>query len=90
MRTREIETERLLLRRWRASDLEPFAAMNADARVMEHFASVSSRQESEAMMARIRAHFDHPRLAEGHPMRRHVLYRLRRSNWEELLSRGAS
>jgi RimJ/RimL family protein N-acetyltransferase len=25
--------------------------------------------------------FDHPRLAEGHPLRRHVLYRLRRSEW---------
>jgi RimJ/RimL family protein N-acetyltransferase len=25
--------------------------------------------------------FDHPRLPEGHPLRRHVLYRLRRSGW---------
>ena len=25
--------------------------------------------------------FDHPRLPEGHPLRRHVLYRLRRSDW---------
>ncbi len=31
----ELRSERLLLRRWRASDLDPFAAMNADARVME-------------------------------------------------------
>jgi hypothetical protein len=23
--------------------------------------------------------FDHPRLAEGHPLRRHVLYRINRS-----------
>ncbi|HKG20004.1 MAG TPA: GNAT family protein, partial [Candidatus Limnocylindrales bacterium] len=29
-----IETERLLLRDWREEDLEPFARMNADARVM--------------------------------------------------------
>lgn len=191
MQTREIETERLLLRRWRDSDLEAFVAMNADARVMEHFPSLSSRQESEALMARIRAHFDrhgfglwavelkhgdpfigfvglgrvsfeahftpaveigwrlahaswghgyasegaraslrfafrelgldevvsfttvanhrsravmerigmhhdpsddfdHPHIAEGHPMRRHALYRLRRSEWQEPLSRGAS
>ncbi len=26
--------------------------------------------------------FDHPNLPEGHPLRRHVLYRLRRSDWE--------
>lgn len=26
--------------------------------------------------------FDHPRLPEGHPLRRHVLYRLRRSDWK--------
>ena len=25
--------------------------------------------------------FDHPRIAEGHPMRRHVLYRLDRASW---------
>ena len=26
--------------------------------------------------------FDHPNLPEGHPLRRHVLYRLRRSEWD--------
>jgi len=26
--------------------------------------------------------FDHPRLPEGHPLRRHVLYRLGRSEWK--------
>lgn len=26
--------------------------------------------------------FDHPRVAVGHPLRRHVLYRLRRADWE--------
>ncbi|HEY7851574.1 MAG TPA: GNAT family N-acetyltransferase [Caulobacteraceae bacterium] len=25
--------------------------------------------------------FDHPRLAEGHPLRRHVLYRMARARW---------
>ena len=33
----ELPTERLLLRRWRDSDLDPFAALNADPIVMEHF-----------------------------------------------------
>ena len=32
--------------------------------------------------------FDHPLVAEGHPLRRHVLYRLSRAVWKE--SRGAN
>jgi len=31
----ELRTERLLLRRWRHDDREPFAALNADPVVME-------------------------------------------------------
>ncbi len=31
--------------------------------------------------------FDHPKLPEGHPLRRHVLYRLQRSEWESSSSR---
>jgi RimJ/RimL family protein N-acetyltransferase len=30
----ELETERLRLRQWLPADLEPFAALNADPRVM--------------------------------------------------------
>src|SRR6185503_8515964 len=52
-----LRTARLLLRRWHASDREPFAAMNADARVMEHFPAVLSRAESDALAARIDEHF---------------------------------
>jgi RimJ/RimL family protein N-acetyltransferase len=29
-----------------------------------------------------RDNFDHPRLPEGHPLRRHVLYRLQKGQWE--------
>jgi len=54
----EIRTERLRLRAWSDQDLEPFAAMNADARVMEHMPAPLSREESCAMVARIRAHFE--------------------------------
>ena len=36
MSTPVIRTERLLLREWRPEDREPFAALNADPRVMEH------------------------------------------------------
>jgi ribosomal-protein-alanine N-acetyltransferase len=48
----------LLLRRWRDSDREPFAALNADPRVMEHFASTLTRAESDAMVDRIEAAFE--------------------------------
>lgn len=178
-----IETDRLLLRPWRNEDLAPFAALNADPQVMEHFVSTYSRRESDETAARIRARleqrgygfwavevkgsepfvgfvglahadfeapftpaveigwrlaraswgrgyateaaraalrfafaqlglaevvsftvpanrrsravmeriglkrdlggdFDHPRVVEGHPIRRHVLYRLRREDWQ--------
>lgn len=53
----DIRTERLLLRRWHEADHAAFAAMNADPRVMEHFPALLSRQESDAVVARIEAHF---------------------------------
>jgi RimJ/RimL family protein N-acetyltransferase len=52
-----IRTQRLMLRRWRPSDLAPFAALNADARVMRHFPATLSRAESDAYAERIEAHF---------------------------------
>ena len=53
------ETERLILRRWRASDREPFARMNADPRVMEFFPSVLTREESDRTLTdRIQPHFE--------------------------------
>lgn len=51
----ELQTARLRLRAWRDSDIDPFAAMNADPRVMEHFPSVLSRQESADRLEKIRA-----------------------------------
>ena len=55
---REIRTDRLLLRWWVQSDRAPFAELNADARVMEHFPSVLTRAESDAAVDRIEAHFE--------------------------------
>ena len=52
-----LETPRLLLRPWSPSDLEPFARLNADSRVMEHLQGVLSREQSDALAARITAHF---------------------------------
>jgi ribosomal-protein-alanine N-acetyltransferase len=51
--TPRLATERLLLREWRAEDREPFAAMNGDPRVMEHFPSVLTPAESNALIDRI-------------------------------------
>lgn len=50
-----IVTDRLELRQWREEDLAPFAAMNADPIVMEHFPAPLSREESDALVARLRA-----------------------------------
>lgn len=47
----------LLLRPWRDSDLPPFAALNADPRVMEFLPAVLDRAASDAMAGRIRDHF---------------------------------
>lgn len=52
-----IETDHLLLRRWRAEDSEPFAALNADPEVMEHFPSTLSRSESDELIDRIETGF---------------------------------
>ena len=54
----ELRTRRLVLRRWRDEDREPFAALNADPLVMEHFPAPLSRAESDDMVDRIEAHFD--------------------------------
>jgi RimJ/RimL family protein N-acetyltransferase len=53
-----IETARLILRAWRPDDLDPWAALNADAEVMRYFPAVQTRAESEAMMGRAQAHID--------------------------------
>jgi ribosomal-protein-alanine N-acetyltransferase len=52
----ELRTDRLLLRQWRESDLEPFAAMNADPDVMRFFPRRLDRAGSDAMAQRIERH----------------------------------
>ncbi len=54
----EIRTDRLILRRWRDDDLEPFARLNADPEVMEYLPGALDRAASDALVARIRTHFD--------------------------------
>ncbi len=51
----EMHTLRLRLRPWRQSDFAPFAALNADPAVMEHFPAPLSQAESDALAERIQA-----------------------------------
>jgi RimJ/RimL family protein N-acetyltransferase len=57
-----LETERLILRRWRPEDLDPFAAICADPEVMEWLGGVLTREEAAARIARVEATFE----ARGH------------------------
>lgn len=54
----ELRTPRLLLRRWRAEDSEPFALLNSDPVVMEHFPAPLGREASDALIATIEAGFE--------------------------------
>jgi anti-anti-sigma factor len=54
----ELRTERLVLRRWRPADRAPFAELNADPHVMEHFPAKLTHAESDALVDRIEAGFD--------------------------------
>jgi RimJ/RimL family protein N-acetyltransferase len=49
----ELRTDRLVLRAWRDADRAPFAALNADPEVMEHFPSTLTTEQSDAMVERI-------------------------------------
>ena len=51
-----LRTARLCLRPWRDEDIEPFAALNADTRVMEFYPALLTRAESEARLEKVRAH----------------------------------
>jgi RimJ/RimL family protein N-acetyltransferase len=53
-----LTTGRLCLRPWREQDLAPFAALNADPRVVEFLPKPMTRAESDATAARIGEHFE--------------------------------
>ncbi len=53
----QLVTDRLVLRRFCDADLEPFAAMNADPAVMEHFVAPLTRAESDGFVAAIERAF---------------------------------
>ncbi|AUG82150.1 Acetyltransferase [Kitasatospora sp. MMS16-BH015] len=51
----ELRTDRLLIRQWRDSDLEPWAAMNADPEVRRYFPTVLTAEQSAGSLAAFRA-----------------------------------
>ncbi len=55
----ELRTQRLVLRRWRDADREPFAALNADPDVMRNFPAPLTRAQSDDFVDRVEARFDH-------------------------------
>ena len=54
----ELRTTRLLLRQWTDADRTPFAALNADPEVMEHFPSTLTRRQSDEFVVRMSEHLD--------------------------------
>jgi RimJ/RimL family protein N-acetyltransferase len=48
-----IRTRRLVMRRWRESDRDPYAALNADPEVMRYFPATLDRAASDASVDRI-------------------------------------
>ena len=52
-----IRTDRLIMRRWREADRQPFAALNADPEVMYYFPAPLDRAASDAMVDRIEGLF---------------------------------
>lgn len=52
-----LETPRLRLRPWRKGDPAAFAALNADARVMQYFPGLMSAADSDALTAAIQDRF---------------------------------
>lgn len=52
-----LRTERLVMRRWRETDRNPYAALNADPEVMRYFPATLDRAASDASIDRMEALF---------------------------------
>jgi RimJ/RimL family protein N-acetyltransferase len=53
-----IETDRLVMRRWRDSDRAPFAELNGDPQTLIYFPQTFDRQASDALIDRAEANFE--------------------------------
>jgi RimJ/RimL family protein N-acetyltransferase len=54
----ELQTPRLLLRPWRAEDLDPYARMCADPDVMRYMPKTMSREESSQQLSGFLSHWE--------------------------------
>lgn len=48
-----LQTERLILRPWKEEDKVPFAIMNSDPEVMEHFPALLTKEQSDQLYSRL-------------------------------------
>jgi RimJ/RimL family protein N-acetyltransferase len=55
---KSLVTDRLILRRWRDEDREPFQAINAEPRVMEFFPALMTPKETDEAISRFEQHFE--------------------------------
>lgn len=53
-----IYTKRLILRPWKQTDFAPFAQMNADPKVLEHFPALLTQTQSDALANRCMSHVE--------------------------------
>ena len=51
-------SERIGFRNWTTDDIIPFARMNANESVMEHFPQTLKTSETEALISRLSSHYD--------------------------------
>jgi RimJ/RimL family protein N-acetyltransferase len=58
VRLDSLRTDRLVMRRWRDADREPFAALNADPQTMRFFPGTLDRMASDAVVDRIEQRFE--------------------------------
>lgn len=54
----QLESERLILRRWKKSDIKPFAILNSDPKVMEFFPRILSEPETGNLVVFIEECFE--------------------------------
>jgi len=53
-----LETDRLILRTWNDSDLQPMCALNQDPKVMEYFPGLQGLEATKNLIVRINNHFE--------------------------------
>jgi len=58
VRLDRLRTDRLVMRRWRDADREPFAALNADPQTMRFFPGTLDRAASDKIVDRIEQRFE--------------------------------